>query len=106
MSVERAVAQPDRRLRRGNVYVLAAVAAAALCAASNAFARTGADTPGDAAIVSVYPTEQPRGLMVTTGGWVYCAQLRALAARTEYTLVCGRYFKDGYTDPSHRGDRH
>jgi pimeloyl-ACP methyl ester carboxylesterase len=34
--------------------------------------------------------------MVTSGGWAYCLQVQALARRTGYTLLCGRYAKDGY----------
>jgi hypothetical protein len=51
----------------------------------------------DPAIVSVYPVADARGLMVTSGGWAYCLQLQALARRSHYTLLCGRYALDGYT---------
>src|SRR5436190_3831928 len=44
--------------------------------------------------------------MVTTGGWAYCEQLRRLARRTRYTLLCGRYAKDGYLGPGLRSQRH
>src|SRR5262245_47156546 len=35
--------------------------------------------------------------MVTSGGWAYCLQVQALAERFRYTLLCGRYYRDGYT---------
>jgi pimeloyl-ACP methyl ester carboxylesterase len=44
--------------------------------------------------------------MVTSGGWAYCEQLRALARRSRYTLLCGRYSKDGYLGPGLRSQRH
>ncbi len=60
----------------------------------------------DPAIVSVYPVAHPRGLMVTSGGWAYCEQVRALARVTGYTLLCGRYVKDGYLGYGLRSQRH
>ena len=52
--------------------------------------------------------EQPhaKGVVVTTGGWAYCQQLRALARRSELTLLCGRFWKDGYVGPGLRAHRH
>jgi pimeloyl-ACP methyl ester carboxylesterase len=44
--------------------------------------------------------------MVTTGGWAYCEQIRPLALLTGYTLLCGRYYRDGYADASLRSLRH
>lgn len=44
--------------------------------------------------------------MVTTGGWAYCEQVRALARRTGYTLLCGRYVLDGYLGYGLRSRRH
>ena len=44
--------------------------------------------------------------MVTSGGWPYCEQLRALARRTRYSLLCGRFSKDGYTGLGLRPARH
>ncbi len=60
----------------------------------------------DPAITSVYPVDHPRGLMVTTGGWPYCLQVQALARNTGYTLLCGRYYKDGYAGYGLRSQRH
>ena len=57
------------------------------------------------AVVTVYEQPQPRGVLVTTGGWAYCEQVRALARNTGYTLLCGRYAKDGYTGPGLRSAR-
>ena len=44
--------------------------------------------------------------MVTTGGWPYCLQVQALARRSGYTLLCGKYYKDGYTGYGLRSQRH
>ena len=43
--------------------------------------------------------------MATSGGWAYCLQLQALARRSGYTLVCGRYAADGYTGYGLRSER-
>lgn len=59
----------------------------------------------DPAMTSLYPDPRPKGLMVTTGGWAYCEQIRPVARRTHYTLLCGRYFKDGYTGRGLRSQR-
>lgn len=59
-----------------------------------------------AAIVTVYEQSHARGLMVTSGGWAYCKQVRALARTMELTLLCGRYPKDGYVGPGLRSRRH
>jgi len=74
-----------RPIRAATVCLLALAAAAPACGAV------------DPAVVSIYPVSNPKGLMVTSGGWAYCLQLRALAKRSGYTLLCGRYVKDGYT---------
>lgn len=60
----------------------------------------------DPALVTVYPVATPQGLMVTSGGWAYCEQVRALARRAGYTLLCGRYVKDGYLGYGLRSQRH
>ena len=57
------------------------------------------------AAFTVYPVRRPRGLMVTTGGWAYCKQVRALARNTGYTLLCGRYVKDRYLGYGLRAQR-
>jgi hypothetical protein len=59
----------------------------------------------DPAVTIVYPVRNPRGLMVTTGGWAYCEQVRSIARTTRYTLLCGRYHKDGYLGPGLRSQR-
>ena len=76
-------------------------------------AQLSAGSPGSsrtyragAAIVTVYEHSHPRGLMVTSGGWAYCTQVRALARHTGLTLLCGRYPKDGYVGPGLRSRRH
>jgi pimeloyl-ACP methyl ester carboxylesterase len=58
------------------------------------------------AITSVYAVPHPRGLMVTSGGWPYCLQVQALARNTGYTLLCARYYKDGYVGYGLRAQRH
>lgn len=58
------------------------------------------------AIVTVYPVPHPRGVLATSGGWAYCLQTKALARRFDYTLVCGRYYLDGYTGYRLRSRRH
>ena len=57
------------------------------------------------AVTTVYPAPRTKGLMVTTGGWAYCEQIRPIARRTGYTLLCGRYYKDGYLGPGLRAQR-
>jgi pimeloyl-ACP methyl ester carboxylesterase len=44
--------------------------------------------------------------MVTSGGWAYCYQVRKLASRSGLTLICGRYYKDGYVGFGLRAKRH
>ena len=65
----------------------------------------GSQAAPDPAIVTVYPAAHARGLMVTTGGWAYCLQVQALARHADYTLACGRYYRDGYTGPGLRSRR-
>jgi pimeloyl-ACP methyl ester carboxylesterase len=85
----------------------------ALVGMSFAAAQLSVGSPGTsststvgAAVVTVYEQAHARGLIVTTGGWAYCRQLRALAQRTNHTLLCGRYPKDGYLGPGLRPKRH
>ncbi len=59
-----------------------------------------------AAIVTVYEQSQSHGVMVTSGGWAYCKQVRALARNAKLTLLCGRYQKDGYVGLGLRPRRH
>ena len=66
------------------VIVVAVLAMAGLPQASRAARAV------DPAIVTVHSVARPKGLMVTSGGWAYCEQVRALARRTGYTLLCGR----------------
>ena len=80
----------------GTAATLGAVAAAALAVLG---------TP-DPAITTVYPAPHPRGLMATSGGWVYCEQTVPIARRLGYTLICGRYYKDKYLGPGLRSRRH
>ena len=57
-------------------------------------------------VATVYPAADPAGVIVTSGGWAYCEQMRPVARRTHYTLLCGRYAKDGYTGLGLRSERH
>lgn len=85
----------------------AALLAASLLwpAAAPAAGGGGDDLARDGLIASVYPVVRPRGLMVTSGGWAYCAQVGRLARQGRYTLLCGRYAKDGYLGPGLRARR-
>lgn len=59
-----------------------------------------------AAILTVVELPHPNGVLVTTGGWAYCQQVRALAQRSRLTLLCGRFPKDGYVGVGLRPRRH
>src|SRR5438874_12795330 len=85
------------------VALIAVVAVSALAGVAGGGTRAARAT--DPAVTSVYPISHPHGLMVTSGGWAYCEQVRALARRTHYTLLCGRYSKDGYLGPGLRSQR-
>jgi len=58
------------------------------------------------AVTTVHRMVAPRGVLATSGGWPYCEQVRRLARRLRYTLVCGRYALDGYTGRGLRHRRH
>jgi pimeloyl-ACP methyl ester carboxylesterase len=73
---------------------------------SSASQGDGRTIDAGAAIVTIYDRPHARGVMVTSGGWAYCQQLRALARRTRYTLLCGRYPRDGYLGLGLRSKRH
>jgi pimeloyl-ACP methyl ester carboxylesterase len=90
---------------RGSKILLALAAVAAVALGGG---PAGAETasPSDAAIVTVYPVQDPHGLMVTSGGWAYCLQVQALAKNSGYSLACGTYPQDGYTGYGKRDDRH
>jgi pimeloyl-ACP methyl ester carboxylesterase len=57
------------------------------------------------AIVTTYEVSGSRGVLATSGGWAYCYQARPIARRLHYTLVCGRYVRDGYTGFGLRANR-
>jgi hypothetical protein len=96
------------RLERGRMkkLVLLAVVFFVVDGSSVAVSESLRASSPDPAIVSVYPVAKPRGLMVTSGGWAYCEQVRALARRTGYTLLCGRFREDGYVRNGLRAQRH
>ena len=47
--------------------------------AAGAVAQPAGHSATDPLIASVYRVKQPRGLIVTTGGWAYCEQARPIA---------------------------
>jgi hypothetical protein len=80
-----------------------------IAAAGVSLVAAGGDSglaAGDPAVVTVYSVAHPKGLMATSGGWAYCLQLQALARRSGFTLLCGRYALDGYTGYGLRSARH
>jgi pimeloyl-ACP methyl ester carboxylesterase len=90
--------------------VLAACAGAALIPGGAGGSSPTQASPRNVAagpvITTVYPALDSRGLMVTSGGWAYCGQIRPIARQTQYTLLCGRYYKDQYLGPGLRAQRH
>lgn len=86
------------RPRRGAVTVT-------LLLGTAAFVATTATPAVAPAVTTVYGAPKPRGLMVTSGGWAYCQQVRRLARRTRYVLLCGRYWKDEYLGRDLRSKR-
>jgi hypothetical protein len=100
---------PHRLARIAAVCFAAFIAAPSLGAAQREPARSpaaGGHNARSALVSSVFPVEQPRGLLVTTGGWIYCANVQVLARGAGYTLLCGRYAKDGYVASNLRARRH
>lgn len=93
------------RLVLVRAFVPALLAAAIVAAAVSTDGRADRIFARGAAVITVVSAKHPRGVMATTGGWAYCQQLRALARNTAFTLVCGRYEKDGYTGPGLRPKR-
>lgn len=79
-----------------------------LLLAAGALLAGGATTSGGerTAVVTMYRVARPQGLIVTSGGWAYCEQVRKLARRTRYALLCARFVKDGYTGLGLRARRH
>jgi hypothetical protein len=90
----------------GALLVLALVlsgSAIQLSTGSPAHERTYAS---GAAILTIVEQPHARGVLVTSGGWAYCQQVRALARRSRLTLLCGRFAKDEYVGPGLRARRH
>ncbi len=90
------------KLSTGVVLVLAALVA--LVAATDRTPST--EVAAGPLVASVYPADEPAGLLVTSGGWAYCEQMRPVAQRTHHTLLCGRYAKDAYVGAGLRPLRH
>ena len=98
--------------RRSISRVLAAVVVVALGVAGLA-TQLSSGSPGEgrtrslgAAVVTVFDAPHPGGVMVTSGGWAYCQQVRELARKEDFTLLCGRYPKDRYLGLGQRSERH
>jgi pimeloyl-ACP methyl ester carboxylesterase len=90
--------------------VLLAGGIAALAVSARGCA-TGSQLPtrtiaAGSAIVTIHLAFDANGVIATSGGWAYCQQVRSLARRFRYTLVCGGYAKDGYTQRGLRRLRH
>jgi pimeloyl-ACP methyl ester carboxylesterase len=93
------VSSPVRRL----LALLLVVAGAVLGVSGGTASGRGRSV--DPAVVSVFPVPHAQGVLATSGGWAYCEQVKALARRFHYTLVCGRYYQDGYTGYGLRSQR-
>ena len=98
--------------RRSLSRVLAAAVVVAVAVALLA-TQLSSGSPGEgrtrslgAAIATAYDAPHPVGVMVTSGGWAYCRQVRKLALNAGFTLLCGRYPKDGYLGLGQRSARH
>ena len=87
---------------RTRTLLTALLAPVALLAASVA---VGAPAAAPTALVTTYDVGASRGVLATSGGWAYCFQARPIARRLRYTLVCGRYARDGYTGLGLRASR-
>ena len=95
---------PRRRWAIGTALALSVtVIAIQLSTGSPGRERTYASGP---AILTVVDQPHAKGVLVTTGGWAYCQQVRALARHSRLTLLCGRFRKDGYVGPGLRARRH
>lgn len=92
------------RLSIGAIAVLAIIVALALAVAFGEREPTTL-SPGPF-VATIHPVQDPVGLMVTSGGWAYCEQMRLVARRTRHSLLCGRYSRDGYLGPGLRSKRH
>ena len=99
-----------RRTRRlwaaGTALVLALTLAGAATQLSTGSPDQERTYTAGAAILTVVEQPHAKGVLVTTGGWAYCQQVRALARRSELTLLCGRFPKDGYVGLGLRAHRH
>jgi pimeloyl-ACP methyl ester carboxylesterase len=90
----------------GAALVLALTLAGAATLRSTGSAERERTYRAGAAILTVVEQPHAKGVLVTTGGWAYCQQVRALARRSELTLLCGRFPEDGYVGPGLRARRH
>lgn len=91
-----------------NARLATAVVAALAILVALVAAVTGPRPAGLSAyplVAEVYSVREPVGLMVTSGGWAYCEQMRPVARRTRHTLLCARFADDGYVGPGLRARR-
>jgi pimeloyl-ACP methyl ester carboxylesterase len=105
MSGQRGETGRTRRWAMGTALALAlsvTVIAIQFSTGSPGRERTYASGP---AILTVVEQPDARGVLVTTGGWAYCQQVRELARHSRLTLLCGRFRKDGYVGPGLRSRR-
>ena len=98
--------QARRLLAAGTALVLALTLAGAATQLSTGSQDRERTYTSGAAILTVVEQPHAKGVLVTTGGWAYCQQVRALARRGELTLLCGRFPKDRYVGPGLRVHRH
>ena len=90
----------------GRLALALVAALAAVVALVASIAGQQPTAPSTSPLVpQVYSTSRPVGLMVTSGGWAYCEQMRPVARRTHHTLLCGRYARDEYLGPGLRHKR-
>ena len=108
MSGTRAETRRARRVWAAATALLLALAVAGAAATqlSTGSPRRDRTYASGAAILTVVEQPHAKGVLVTTGGWAYCQQVRALARRSRLTLLCGRFPKDGYAGPGLRAYRH
>src|SRR5262249_52159614 len=84
------------RIAAGMIVALALLVSSGAVGANEARQAETGKRQVDPAIATGCPAAHPRGVMATSGGWAYCQQVMATARKTGYTLICGRYYLDGY----------
>lgn len=95
---------PARSRRHLNAWYRGALSALLLLASLAGAEAALAAPAARSAIVTTW-VGGTRGVLATSGGYTYCGQAKPIAQRLGYTLVCGRYSKDGYVGPGTRPRR-